>query len=60
MDLSETERAVLQRIGLEAVHIDDIIAQSGLSPAEAAHILLVLEMKDVICAIEGKRFLRAP
>jgi DNA processing protein len=58
--LSRQERVVYERIGLEAVHIDDIIADSGLSPAEAAHILLVLEMKELVCALEGKRFLRAP
>ncbi|UCF10374.1 MAG: DNA-processing protein DprA [Candidatus Bipolaricaulota bacterium] len=59
-ELSGTERAVLDQIGLEAVHIDDIIARGGLSPAEAAHILLVLEMKDLISALDGKRFIRTP
>jgi DNA processing protein len=56
--LGARERGVYDRIGLEPVHIDDIIADGGLSPAETVHVLLVLEMADLIRELDGKRFVR--
>jgi len=57
--LGPRERLVYDRIGLDPVHIDAIIAEGDLSPAEAAHILLVLEMADLVSELDGKRFVRA-
>jgi DNA processing protein len=58
--LSEQELGVYERIGLEPVHIDDIISHGELSPTEAAHILLRLQMADLIREVEGRRYIRNP
>ena len=59
-DLTEVQQRVYDLIGLEAVHIDDIIARGGVSPSEASHILLVLQMESLIQEVEGRRYIRTP
>jgi len=56
--MGAVERAIYEHIDLEPVHIDDIIARGGFTPAEAAHTLLALEMADLIRELPGKRFIR--
>jgi len=56
--LSETQQQVYDLIGLEAMHIDDIIGQANLSLSEASYVLLVLEMENLIQEIEGRRYIR--
>ena len=58
-DLFGTERKVYEMIGLEPMHIDDIIARGGLSPSEAAYAVLLLQLKHLIQEVEGRRYIRA-
>ncbi len=58
--LAERERLVYDLIGLEPVHVDDIIARADLSPTEASHVLLLLQLEDLIDEVEGGRFIRKP
>jgi len=58
--LSESERRVFELIGLEPVHIDDIIARGDLSPTEASHILLLLQLEGLVEETEGGRYIRKP
>jgi len=56
--LGESEAAVYELIGLEPVHMDDIIARADLSPTEASHILLLLQLENLIEEAEGGRYIR--
>lgn len=58
--LSESQQRVYDLIGLEPIHIDDIIALGDLTPTEAAHILLLLQMENLIQQVEGRRYIRTP
>jgi DNA processing protein len=58
LTLSEAEQRVYDLIGLEPMHIDDIIARGDLSPGEAAHILLLLQINQLIQEVEGRRYIR--
>lgn len=58
--LSEAQRRVYDLIGLEPIHIDEIIARGDLSPTEASHTLLVLQMENLIQEVEGRRYIRTP
>ena len=57
---SPVEERVLEAIGLEPVHIDDIIARIGLTPAEASSTLFLLQMRGAIQEVEGRRYVRGP
>jgi len=59
-NLSDRERAVYDLVRLEPIHIDDIIARGDLSPTEASHILLVLQLEGLIEEVEGGRYIRKP
>jgi DNA processing protein len=58
--LGERERLVYDLISLEPVHVDDIIARADLSPTEASHILLLLQLEDLIAEVEGGCYVRKP
>lgn len=58
--LSAAQQRVYDLIGLEAVHIDDIIARGEIPLAEASHVLLVLQMENLIQEVEGRRYIRMP
>jgi DNA processing protein len=58
LNLGEPEAAVYALISLEPVHMDDIIARADLSPTEASHILLLLQLEDLIEEAEGGRYIR--
>jgi len=58
--LGETERKVFDLVGLEPVHVDDIIGRADLSPTEASHILLLLQLEGLIEEVEGGRYIRKP
>lgn len=60
LKLGETEAAVYALISLEPVHMDDIIARADLSPTEASHILLLLQLENLIEEAEGGRYIRKP
>jgi DNA processing protein len=56
--LAKAEQAVYALISLEPVHMDDIIARADLSPTEASHILLLLQLENLIEEAEGGRYIR--
>lgn len=58
--LSAEEHLVYNLIGVEPLHIDDIIYKVGMSPTQAAQILLMLQMQGLIEQIEGRRYIRSP
>lgn len=58
--LGERERRVYDLIGVEPVHVDDIIARADLSPTEASHVLLLLQLEGLIEEVEGGRYIRKP
>ncbi len=58
--LTLVQQRVYDLIGLEPTHIDDIIAQGNISPTEAAHILLTLQLRNLIQEVEGRRYIRRP
>jgi len=58
ISLSEAQQRVYDLIGLEAMHIDDIIDRGNLSLSEASYILLVLQMENLIQEVEGGRYIR--
>lgn len=58
LKLGEAEAAVYALISLEPVHMDDIIARADLSPTQASHILLLLQLENLIEEAEGGRYIR--
>ena len=58
--LGEREQRVYDLISLEPVHVDDIIGRADLSPTEASHILLLLQLEGLIEEVEGGRYIRKP
>jgi len=58
--LTDEQRRVYDLVGLEPLHIDDIISRGVLSPTDAAHILLLLQMENLIQEVDGRRYIRRP
>jgi DNA processing protein len=58
INLSEVETRVLDALGLQQRHIDDVIAESGLSAAQVSSSLLVLELKGLVRKLPGNGFAR--
>jgi len=58
VSLGARERRVYDLIGLDPVHIDDIIARADLSPTEASHVLLLLQLDDLIAEVDGGCYVR--
>ncbi len=58
--LTDRERRVYELISLEPVHVDDIIARADLSPTEASHVLLLLQLEDLVVEVEGGCYVRRP
>src|SRR3989454_2042970 len=59
VELSESERKVFKMLNTdEPVHIDQLIARSGLNLGELMGALLQLEMTDRIRQLPGKTFVR--
>ncbi len=56
--LGDRERRVFDLIGLDPVHVDDIIARADLSPTEASHVLLLLQLEDLIAEVDGGCYVR--
>jgi len=56
--LSEAQQRVYDLVGLEAMHIDDIIDRGNLSLSEASYCLLALQMENLIQEVEGRRYIR--
>jgi len=58
VSLGTRERRVYDLIGLDPVHVDDIIARADLSPTEASHVLLLLQLEDLIAETDGGCYVR--
>ncbi len=56
--MSDEHRRVYEQIGVDPVHVDAIIAAGKLTPARAAHVLLDLELADLVAEIGGRRYMR--
>ena len=57
-DLSEEEGIVYQFINDRALHLDEIIKESGLQSSGVTRVLLGLELKNLIRQLPGKFFRR--
>ncbi len=58
IDLSTEERLVFDQMSREPLHLDELTERSRLTSAEAAGILLGLELKDVVRQLPGQRYYR--
>ncbi len=58
-DLPDDEKIVFNLLSLAPVHIDDVMAQGALSAAQAAAVLLNLELRGLVRQLQGKHFVRA-
>jgi DNA processing protein len=56
--LEEKEERVYQLLEDDPVHIDSIIARTGMSASHVSAILLQLELKGLIQQLSGKRFVK--
>jgi DNA processing protein len=56
--LPEKEKKIYEIIGDYPIHIDDIARQGALEPAQAAIILLEMELKGIVRQLPGKMFVR--
>jgi len=58
--LAERERKIWDLLGVEPLHIDPIARQIGLSVAQAAEVLLRLELMGLVKQLPGTLFVRKP
>jgi len=56
VDLSPAERVILDLIGKELRHLDDLTERSRLPAAEVARILLSLELKALVHQLPGQQY----
>ena len=57
-NLSNEEKTIYGRISDQAMHIDEIVDQSGCSASQAMAVLLKLELKHLIRQLPGKLFVK--
>jgi len=57
--LNSAERKVYTLLGSDPLHLDEIAAESGLTPMDVSSIVLHLELQGCITALPGGRYLRA-
>ena len=58
--LSDQQKAILNLLHDEPVHIDRVIDQSGLEPSRVLSTLTVLEMKRLVKRLPGNYLSRLP
>ena len=58
LELNETERKIVEAIGTEPVPIDNVIAQVQLPVHIVRATIAVLQMKKVVCQVEGNQVRR--
>src|SRR5437870_12535467 len=56
VELSSSERAMLDMMSLEPIHIDEMTERTVLTPAVVAAILLGLELKALVKQLPGQRY----
>lgn len=59
IELSDSERVILEHLGHDPVHIDELAKSVDMNITSVLQILLKLEMKNAIQQIGGKQFVRA-
>ncbi|MBW3624874.1 MAG: DNA-protecting protein DprA, partial [Armatimonadetes bacterium] len=57
-ELSPVERQLLDLVGFEGKHADDLIEASGLAPAQVNATLMMLEMSDLVRKLPGGTYVR--
>ena len=57
MDLSSSEKHLMSLLSVEEQHIDNLIENSYLSPAQVSATLIQLELKGMVRQAEGKMFI---
>jgi DNA processing protein len=57
-NVSADERRVLEVLGPDGRHIDELIRALGVAPATALETLLALELRGIVRQLPGKRFSR--
>lgn len=58
LSLSESERAILGRLGDRPVGVDELIGQTSLTPQQIVSTLAVLEMRRLARRMPGNQFVR--
>lgn len=57
-NLTETEELIWNALGSDEVHLDQIIARTGLPAAQASSQLMRMELKRLVQQLPGRRFVR--
>ena len=58
-NLSPEQKAVIRALDLHPKHVDEIIAECGLTPAAASTALTLLEMQGLIRRVPGNAYVRS-
>ncbi len=58
VELNENEKKLLKHISIEPLHIDELAELANIPYNEFNEVLLMLELKNLIKEIEGKRYIR--
>ena len=58
LDLNETERKIVEAIGTEPIPIDDVVLTSQLPVHIVRATIAVLQMKKIVCQVEGNQVRR--
>ena len=58
LPLDDDERRVVALLGTEPVHIDDVAAQAGMEIAQAAVVLMTLELSGAVRNVGAQRYTR--
>ena len=57
--LSPNEKKLFERLGIEPVHVDELVEATGLSSSEALAALCEMEMRGMIRQMPGKQFIKS-
>ncbi len=57
-NLSDSEKYVYEKMGIEKKHIDIIAIESNMSVAKLSVLLTIMELKGAVKQLEGKTFVR--
>lgn len=58
LTLPAESKIILDLLGVEATHIDDIIRQSGLSPQAVTALLVDLELEGLVDQVAGRNYIK--
>ena len=57
--LSPAEKKLFERIGIEPVHVDELVEATGLNSSETLAALCEMEMRGIIRQMPGKQFIKS-